>query len=278
MNKHVYSDAHNNQIRISAFQSFEGSTHFNQIAAKFVVSGAETYVINGKKFLVKQGEYVIGNNNQYSEVHINQQTVGLCIDIAPEIITEITDSIFDTTDFRNFILSDKFLINKYKAQHTHLGHQLNKLSRLLLVENQNSLLSHELFYSIGESIVRDQSLIFEQFSKLRYKKQLVNETVFRNLLNAKTHIDDNFLKVITITELTQLACMSKYDFIRRFKSAFLVTPFQYLIKKRLLHAKLLLLQGEKVSQVALLTGFADTAAFSKAFKNQFGCAPSQIKI
>ncbi len=276
MNKHVYSDNQNNQIRISAFENFAGSTQFNQLAAKFVVSGAETYVINGKRFIVKQGEYIIGNNNQYSEVHINQNTVGLCIDIAPSIITEITESIFDNSDFQQFILSDKFLINKYKAHHTQLGHQLNKLSRTLLIDNQNSLLSQELFYSIGESIVRDQSLIFEQYSKLRYKKQLVNEAVFRNLLNAKTFIDDNFLQPVTISELTQEACMSKYDFIRRFKSTFLVTPFQYILKKRLLHAKGLLVQGEKIAKVAVITGFADTAAFSKAFKNQFGCAPSSL--
>lgn len=276
MNKHVYSDNQNNQIRISAFENFAGSTQFNQLAAKFVVSGAETYIINGKRFLVKQGEYIIGNNNQYSEVHINQNTVGLCIDIAPDIITEITESIFDNTDLQQFIISDKFLINKYKAQHTQLGHHLNKLSRTLLIRKKNSLLSQELFYSIGESIVRDQSLIFEQYSKLRYKKQLVNEAVFRNLLHAKTFIDDNFLKPITISELTQEACMSKYDFIRRFKSTFLVTPFQYVLKKRLLHAKFLLLQGEKIAKVAVITGFADTPAFSKAFRNQFGCAPSSL--
>ncbi|MBC8883355.1 helix-turn-helix transcriptional regulator [Flavobacterium piscinae] len=95
--------------------------------------------------------------------------------------------------------------------------------------------------------MHDQSLIFEQFSKLNYKKQEVQEEVFRNLLQSKYYIDAHYLDPIGLEELIQVACISKYAYIRLFKHTFSVTPYQYILQKRLQTAKERLLGGEKNS-------------------------------
>ncbi len=275
MTSHLYQDEWQNAVRISDFEQFEGETTFQHVAAKFVVSGEETYLINGKKFHVNTGEYLIGNNNLLSEVIIKNKTKGLCIDISTDIITEIIQTKFDNADLAEFICTDKFLVNKYYAEHTHLGHSLFQVTEALHQHPTDRLFSSELFYSIGEHIVIDQSLIFEQFSKLNYKKPEVNEEVFRNLLNSKQYMDAYFLNPIGLEELVNVAFMSKYAYIRLFKHTFGVTPYQYLLQKRLQHAKTLVMKGEKITEVALKTGFADTPTFSKAFKHFFGHSPTQ---
>ena len=276
MNKTLYEDSKQNAIRLSEFGKFNGETSFTNFAAKFVVQGSETYILEGKKYQVRKGEYMIGNNNAFSEVLISEKTVGLCVDISNSVIGEILDTVYENPDFHEFMLSDKFLINKYNSQNSTLGHRLNELSKVLLDPKANHFHTSEFFYSIGESIVVDQTVIFEQFSKLNFKKQFVNKDVFRNLLNAKAYIDDCFLDEINLDQLVQVACISKYAFIRLFKTTFGISPYQFVLQKRLVYAKSCLQQGVSTGDVAAKTGFADTASFSKAFKNYFGLAPSKI--
>jgi AraC-like DNA-binding protein len=71
--------------------------------------------------------------------------------------------------------------------------------------------------------------------------------------------------------------ISKYHFIRVFKSAFGISPYQYQKRKRLELAKLDLLNGEEILFTAIRYSFADTPSFSKAFKQQFGLTPGAIR-
>jgi len=277
MNKNLYKSQDDNAIRMSAFEKFEGETTFHHVAAKFVIQGQETYIVKGKKYVVKQGEYIIGNNEQLSEVLIMEKTLGLCVDISSKMITEILSTSYKNQDFEEFLLSDRFLINKYCAKHTNLGGSLGELARKILEKPDNSsLFSQELFYNLGEHIIIDQSAIFEQYSKLNFHKQWVNEENYRKMLCAKQYIDETFLENPNLDTLLCVANMSKYAFIRLFKIIFGLSPYQYTLNKRLEYAKNLLEKGEAIHYIALVTNFADTPTFSKAFKQLYGVSPSKL--
>lgn len=278
MNKNLYSDELGNAVRISAFEKYEGPSTFSQIAAKYVAGGKETYIINGQRFAVTQGEYIIGNNDALSDVYINEKTTGLCIDISTRIIQEIANDYYENHDFLEFLSTDKFFVNKYKSGNTTLGLKLHQLfSHLESNNHQESILTNEFFYSIGESVIKDQAIIFSQYTKLRYKKQIVNETHFRRLLEVKQYLDECYLNEISIATLSQMCCLSKFAFLRQFKLVYGMSPYQYLMRNRLNYAAALLQNNMAVSDVAHLTCFADTPTFSKAFKRQFGTAPKNRK-
>jgi AraC family transcriptional regulator len=277
MNKQIHQDNIGNAVRLSEFNTFSGVTKFSNLSAKFVMKGQESYTLNNKTFVVNSGEYIIGNNNNLTEVSIAENAVGLCIDVSNQIITEIVSYNFENADFQEFLFTDKFLINKYNSKNTTLGYKLNELSKNLLHTKQDSLLGSELFYSVGESIVFDQTIIFEQISKLNYKKQHVTEDIFRQLLLAKNYIDDCYLNEINLEQMIEIVFISKFAFIRLFKQTFGVTPYHYLLQKRLDHATSLLKIGVPVFEVAQQTRFADTPSFSKAFKLCFGFPPTKIE-
>lgn len=280
MIKILHTDPSKNRVSLSDFQKFEGGTQFDQVAAKLVISGEETYHINNRKYTVRKGEYIIGNGGHLAEVQMKERTVGLCLDISNEVIKEVAEMYFGQSDFIEYLLSDKFLINKYNTGNTSLGLRLQSfgLSNLQNVSGFNrDLFNEELFLSLGESIVLDQSTVFNELSQLKFKKRVVNEENYRRLLDAKEYIDAHFLAEIGIDALTQIACMSKFNFIRLFKLSFGVSPYQYILNKRLYCARDLIMKGEKVTHAAYQTGFADVAAFSKAFKAHFSVAPSKVQ-
>jgi transcriptional regulator GlxA family with amidase domain len=74
------------------------------------------------------------------------------------------------------------------------------------------------------------------------------------------------------------AGLSSRQFARRFQMAFGVTPALYVERLRLDEARLRLASGhEKVSSIALSTGFNSDDAFRRAFERRFGVSPSTYR-
>lgn len=281
MNQTIYRDVDNNAIRFSKIKKMEAETPFTGLGIKYVASGTEIYYANNKKYTVREGEYIIGNDFTTTTVQINHKepVQGLCIDISAQIIAEVAEyNDLNGSELKEFLLSDQLLVNTYKVKNTGLGLALTGINRKIKSGSfTNDLQQSELFYTLAESIIADQRFVFDHFRKMGFKKSLTNAEVFRSILNAKCHIDEHVSENISLDGLSMKSGISKYHFIRLFKSTFGISPYQYQIRRKLEHARLELVKGMSVSDVALSYGFADAPAFSKAFKQAFGQSPGGIQ-
>ncbi len=77
----------------------------------------------------------------------------------------------------------------------------------------------------------------------------------------------------SLPRLAQIAGMSRSAFAAAFKSALAQTPGEYLSAWRMQLAEQQLQHGHSVKSIAITLGFADSASFSKAFSQRFGCSP-----
>lgn len=280
MNKTIYSDNDKNEIRYSKIKRIEGEVVFSGLGVKYVASGEEIYYANQKKYIVREGEYIIGNDFTNSFVTIDQkeEVHGLCIDISPQIIHEVADyHALESENLKEFLLSDQFFVNRYNAKNTSLGYSLQEINQKISSGNLiNDIQQNELFYSLAESIITDQRFVLNHLSKMSFKKLITNEEVFRSLLMAKSLIDEHLLENLSLETISQTAGISKYHFIRLFKNTFEISPYQYQKRMRLEFAKHQLLEGKELLDVAISIGYADLPTFSKAFKQVFGIAPSLL--
>ncbi|MFD0749181.1 AraC family transcriptional regulator [Mucilaginibacter calamicampi] len=85
------------------------------------------------------------------------------------------------------------------------------------------------------------------------------------------------LNRLSLDQMADYFCMSKYHFIRRFKEANGITPQVYVALQRLRNAKKMLLQGEEIKTAAFLNGFYDATHLNAAFKRYFGVGALAIK-
>ena len=281
MNRTIFQDEDNNTIRYSTIDRIDTEIDFNGFGVKYVASGQETYHINGKKYQVREGDYIIGNDFTKASVQINQlePVQGLCIDISARIISEVA-SFHEVTEqnLSEFLLSDQFFVNRYNVKNTTLGYSLVEINENIKNGSFSHIIHHEeLFYSLAESVVMDQRFVFNQLSKLNFKKHETNQELLRALLKAKEVMDTTLFDAIRLDDLALTSGISKYHFIRLFKSVFGISPYQYVKHRKLDLARAELLKGSKVVDVAVQFGYPDTPSFSKAFKQVFGTNPNSIK-
>lgn len=100
----------------------------------------------------------------------------------------------------------------------------------------------------------------------------------RPLLRAKEEIERRYKETLTLNELSRKVSLSPEYLCRAFRRQFGVTPLEHQRNVRIQAAQTLLRTTTMtVKQIALLTGYGDVYAFSKAFQRIAGIAPVRYR-
>jgi AraC family transcriptional regulator len=87
---------------------------------------------------------------------------------------------------------------------------------------------------------------------------------------------DNVERAITLTELAAHAGLSRYHFIRAFKSVTGTTPFDYLMQARVERAKTLLGSTDiPLAEISLRCGFSSQSHMTATFAKLLGVTPAR---
>lgn len=87
-------------------------------------------------------------------------------------------------------------------------------------------------------------------------------------------INENIDERINIQELTALTQWSQHHFIKNFAKYLKSTPYQYILKKKIEKAKILITTSDlPISSVAFTLGFSSYSNFHNAFKRETGNNP-----
>ncbi|MBN8413657.1 AraC family transcriptional regulator [Halomonas denitrificans] len=92
------------------------------------------------------------------------------------------------------------------------------------------------------------------------------------------YIDDHLARRFKVADLAAFACLSETHFTERFRAQTGLSPWQYVMRRRLQASQRLLLRSRlPLSEIAALTGFAHQSALSRAYRKHFGHPPSQAR-
>jgi AraC-like DNA-binding protein len=119
-----------------------------------------------------------------------------------------------------------------------------------------------------ELIERDRS-----FSAVRATGTLDRPALER----ARALLEAEKLRVVASDELEVTAGLNRYELARQFRRMFGASPYRYLLMRRLDEGKAQLAAGKRIVDIALDTGFADQAHFTRAFSAAFGVPPARYR-
>jgi len=92
------------------------------------------------------------------------------------------------------------------------------------------------------------------------------------------YIDEHLASPLPLEQLAGLVGLSPYHFSRCFKASSGLPPHRFIIDRRLERARDLVYAGKmSMLEIALETGFASAAHFTKAFTRHWGAAPSRLR-
>ncbi|CDZ37922.1 AraC family transcriptional regulator [Neorhizobium galegae] len=95
------------------------------------------------------------------------------------------------------------------------------------------------------------------------------------VLRCRDYLQANSDRTISSEELEEVSGLDRYTTARQFRKLLGTSPHRYLVMRRLDRAKVLLSQGGTLADVAVDTGFADQAHFTRHFKKTFGMTPGR---
>ncbi len=129
-----------------------------------------------------------------------------------------------------------------------------------------------------DEILRDKPQELATLNKIPVNKVSTKIVLYQRLQNAKDFIDKSFDTKLSLRKLAEEACLSEHHFLRHFKTAFDITPHQYITQKRLEKARILLLNTEaSISEISEQIGMDNLSSFSRLFKKHHGVSPEKYR-
>ena len=158
---------------------------------------------------------------------------------------------------------------------------------LQVLNYQFSRYSEYFFYNLFANLDVDgemycaaaASIVYRLYSDMYFfGKSNGKKTKDRSMDGAIAYIEAHYREEITIKEIAERSGYSEYHFNRKFKGIFGVTPYRYVMRRRLIEAKNALLSGEDpIEKIAGRCGFKNTVSFYQAFKKEFNLTPNAFK-
>ena len=246
----------------------EFSYHYHDFHKVIIfLSGKAAYHIEGKSYYLKPWDILLVNRHAIHK---------------PEIDFSVPYERF-VLWIRNDIKSTELLRCFQKA--------IDRSYNLIRLDSDTQEKLKQLLYEL-EAALKDEkfgsellgSALFTQFmvyvNRIFLEKQYIydarsysSDSQIEELLR---YINHNLTEDLSIETLARKYYLSKYHMMRKFKEETGYTIHNYIISKRLLLARTKISEGTPILKASQLSGFSDYTTFSRAYKKQFGTAPSQM--
>lgn len=117
-------------------------------------------------------------------------------------------------------------------------------------------------------------LLAKFFHEATPKKEMVDPRIAKSI----KYIQEHLYGTISVEVLTKVACVSKDHFIRLFKHFTGLSPTQYINRKKIERALILLVaQNDSVKGIAFRLGYKDYSYFIRLFRKYTGTTPQEYR-
>lgn len=269
----------------SLLTALDRAMPFRGHAIKYVLRGTERYTVNGQPFVIRSGHYLVANPHSTGRISIDSPTevAGLCADLPAALVDgmicacTLPDEL-DRTSLHGFFNSAEFLENSHADGDTRVGALMRALAGDVHADPFGPhTIDSSTYLRLAEAYVLDHRHLAPMLKRVKAARTSTRKHILRGLERAKALIHDGFSGPLDTEQMASEAGMSVFHFFRAFRSVHGITPHQYRNNLRMTKAANMLVSGDlPASEIGALCGFADKAAFSKAFRKRYGVPPSAI--
>jgi AraC family transcriptional regulator len=272
------------RIYYSELNQYYSTNAFRNFSIKLPLQGVVNYRTDKQEYNLAPDQFLLISKQSGKVFFDSGVTVkSICIDISYATFAEAFTIFAGKKEINlenlqaKYFLSPDFFEHVYQVDDSPLGKSLTALTATLKNEYSNEI-NAETFFNLTEEIVFHQYENFRSMNALLSAKTSTKKEILKRLLKAKHFIDENYLLNPGIAQIAAVANLSEFHFFRSFRQAFSITPYHYMLQKRLEHSHTFIKKGQPLDDVATACSFPDIFSFSKAFKKKYGYPPSFFKV
>lgn len=234
------------------------------------ISGEVEYHIEGKSYKLEPHDILLVNRGEIHKPFVQSGTEyeRYVFYISPDYLDEHSEGK-DVLDlcFRMALKEQRNVIRLSPSESRTLYETVKLLDHagkgdIYAGEMYCRILFLKLLIELNRCCIGNQE-IFHKIA--RYDKKIV-EIIH--------YINENLDGDLTIEALSNRFFLSKYHMMRKFKEETGYSMHQYILEKRILAARKLILTGESAAFASAECGFKDYSTFSRAYKKLLGKLPS----
>lgn len=254
-------------IQLHFITNAEVSTHYHQNPEVFYVLTGELKVqIDETTFLMKQGDIILINANKRHTMNGNEELLGARFEIDFHLLAEYMESM--QLLFWCNSVADK------NAAYADLREVFDHILSRYFEKDEKSALDLQALYFQAAHILTSNFLVKADDTRLNMDDSQDRQRVRR----IQNYIQANYQSQISLNNLSDQLYLSNAYLSKYVKKHLGLTFMEYLNNVRLFHAVDELLYTKKnMTHIALDNGFPTSAAFTKAFRDIYGEAPSEYR-
>lgn len=233
------------------------------------LSGNVTYQIEGRSYELKPYDIVLVNQG---EIHRPQVDSTIPYE---RIIVYLSPSFLSAYRTSDCDLSDCF--QDARRMHSHVLRMQNPKKRTLFQTikrldhaSQNEGFANELYCQV---LFLEFLIQLNRTSKNQKLDYPDTPRADHRILAVMEYITDHLTDSLNIDQIAKQFHFSRYHLMRLFKQETGCTIGQYINRKRLMEARILLAENLPVTEVCFKSGFQNYSTFSRAYKAEFHESP-----
>lgn len=244
--------------------------HHDFFEVYFFVKGEVRYQIEGRNYHLVPGDILLVNHKELHQVlienpeHYYERYV---LWLNKDYLKSLSSRESDLT--RCFLDQEKKTLIRTSME----NHQLIR-----------SILDKLHYRNIGEGFGSDllpKALLTElmiELNRMSFDEDRLQSQVKKNQLidSVISYINEHLEEEISMDQLASEFFISKYHLSREFKKYTGTTLYRFVVQKRLIKAKGLIVEGNPITSVYEECGFGDYSNFFRAFKNEYGHTPKEF--
>lgn len=246
--------------------------HHNFYELYFLITGNLSYQIENIIFSIRPGDIILlGVNQRHCPLFFDQHNTyeRIVLRLTEQVLRSLSDG---ENDLEACFKWEHLGIYRFSFE-TQNNIRLI-LSRLIAEQDQGEgKFGGNLLY---RAYLTELLVLFRRNCEESAPQYMSDSVKKRQLIEMVNHyIEEHLERRISVADLAEHVYLSKYYFMRFFKEMTGTSVHQYIIKKKLVSASNLIMEGVPVTSVYLHCGFGDYSSFLRAFKKQFGYSPKQ---
>lgn len=244
-------------------QAFPAHFHDYYVTG-YTESGKRQLSVNQQDYRLETGDTLLLNPldthacETLENYQLNYRALNLKTEVLQKAVYEITGS-YELPIFQHSIVKNE-----------QLGELLRDV-HIAIFQKKSSFEKEECFYFFIKQLLSASNLTL---SPIQANEAPTSPEKMKHVL---AFIKEHYAETIHLEDLSTIADLSKYHFLRNFTKSQNLTPFQYIQTVRIQAAIHLLKKGIPLVEVAGLTGFHDQSHFSNTFKKCIGLTPKQYQ-